>query len=87
MAQAAAAAAGLMTSQPPQPTPAMLAATQPRLHEPQINAAQAMGTGAEAGGELARARSIAQRLGITNLTDDEYDVPTYMRRQQQDPQV
>lgn len=33
--------------------------------------------------ELARARSIAQRLGITNLTDDEYDVPTYMRRQQE----
>lgn len=32
--------------------------------------------------ELARARAIAQRLGITNLTDDEYDVPTYMRRQQ-----
>ncbi|MBC7693465.1 MAG: cell division protein FtsZ [Methylotenera sp.] len=41
-----------------------------------------MGAGAEAGGELARARAIAQRLGITNLTDDEYDVPTYMRRQQ-----
>jgi hypothetical protein len=39
-----------------------------------------MGTGAE-GGELARARAIAQRLGITNLTDDEYDIPTYMRRQ------
>ena len=39
-----------------------------------------MGAGAE-GGELARARAIAQRLGITNLTDDEYDVPTYMRRQ------
>jgi cell division protein FtsZ len=33
--------------------------------------------------ELARARSIAQRLGITNLTDDGYDVPTYMRRQQE----
>jgi hypothetical protein len=34
-------------------------------------------------GELARARAIAQRLGITNLTDDEYDVPTYLRRQQE----
>jgi hypothetical protein len=33
--------------------------------------------------ELARARAIAQRLGITNLTDDEYDIPTYMRRQQE----
>ena len=32
--------------------------------------------------ELARARAIAQRLGITNLTDDEYDVPAYLRRQQ-----
>ncbi len=38
---------------------------------------------AESNGELARARSIAQRLGITNLTDDAYDVPTYMRRQQE----
>lgn len=34
-------------------------------------------------GEINRARAIAQRLGITNLTDDEYDVPTYMRRQQE----
>ena len=32
--------------------------------------------------ELARARAIAQRLGITNLTDEEYDIPAYMRRQQ-----
>lgn len=41
-----------------------------------------LGVGAE-GGELARARAIAQRLGITNLTDDEYDIPAYMRRQQE----
>jgi len=34
-------------------------------------------------GELARARAIAQRLGITNLADDEYDIPTYLRRQQE----
>lgn len=34
-------------------------------------------------GDVARARAIAQRLGITNLTDDEYDIPTYMRRQQE----
>jgi len=34
-------------------------------------------------GELARARAIAKRLGITNLTDDEYDIPTYIRRQQE----
>jgi cell division protein FtsZ len=34
-------------------------------------------------GELARARAIAQRLGITNLTEDEYEIPTYMRRQQE----
>jgi cell division protein FtsZ len=45
------------------------------------NAAPNIGIGAE-GGELARARAIAQRLGITNLTDDEYEIPTYMRRQQ-----
>jgi cell division protein FtsZ len=34
------------------------------------------------GSELARARAIAQRLGVTNLTDDEYEIPTYLRRQQ-----
>ena len=45
-----------------------------------------MGTGAEAG-ELARARAIAQRLGITNLTDDEYEVPTYMRRRGNEKEV
>lgn len=40
-----------------------------------------MGTGAE-GGELARARAIAIKLGVNSLTDDEYDIPTYMRRTQ-----
>jgi len=48
---------------------------------PQAPAAEGLST---AGGDLARARAIAQRLGITNLTDDEYDVPTYMRRQGKD---
>lgn len=48
--------------------------------------AKDVGTGAEAG-ELARARAIAQRLGITNLTDDEYDVPTYMRRRGTDSEL
>ena len=33
--------------------------------------------------EVARARAIAQRLGITNLTDDEYEIPAYMRRGQE----
>ena len=39
-------------------------------------------TGSAEGSELARARAIAQRLGVTNLTDDEYEIPTYLRRQQ-----
>ena len=51
---------------------------------PQAPAAEGLSTMATAGGDLARARAIAQRLGITNLTDDEYDVPTYMRRQNKD---
>ncbi len=48
-------------------------------------AAPSMATAALGGeaAELARARAIAQRLGITNLTDDEYDIPTYIRRQQE----
>lgn len=31
---------------------------------------------------LARAQQIARSLGVTNLTDDEYDIPTFIRRQQ-----
>lgn len=57
---------------PKDPTPGLAA----------VAATQAS-SGAEAG-ELARARSIAQRLGVTNLTEDEFDIPTYLRRSQQE---
>lgn len=36
---------------------------------------------------LARAQQIARSLGVTNLSDDEYDIPTFIRRQQQNPTV
>ena len=52
------------------------AVTQPGLAAP-------VATAPEGNSELARARAIAQRLGITNLTDDEYDIPTYLRRTQE----
>ena len=32
--------------------------------------------------ELARAQQIARSLGVTNLSDDEFDIPTFIRRQQ-----
>jgi cell division protein FtsZ len=51
---------------------------------PAVPASEGLAMG---GSDLARARAIAQRLGITNLTDDEYDVPTYMRRQQKDSEL
>ncbi len=51
---------------------------------PAVPVTEGLSTGSS---DLARARAIAQRLGITNLTDDEYDVPTYMRRQNRDQQV
>jgi hypothetical protein len=51
---------------------------------PSVPASEGLAT---MGGDLARARAIAQRLGITNLTDDEYDIPTYMRRQQKDQEI
>jgi hypothetical protein len=35
------------------------------------------------GTDLNRAKQIAQKLGLTNLTDDEYDIPTFIRRQQE----
>ncbi len=37
--------------------------------------------------DLARAQQIARSLGVTNLTDDEYDIPTFIRRQQQNPPI
>lgn len=84
------------TIMPPRPNAAMLAMANgaipsveildsregPTVSDLSAMAVGNIGIGAE-GGELARARAIAQRLGITNLTDDEYDIPTYMRRQQE----
>lgn len=81
---------------PPRPNAAMLAmangvqsATEvidsreaPTASDLSAMAVGTMGIGAE-GSELARARAIAQRLGITNLTDDEFEIPAYLRRQQE----
>jgi len=60
------------------------AVTQPGLAAPAAAQGPIQGAILGEGSELARARAIAQRLGITNLTDDEYDIPTYMRRQERD---
>ncbi len=42
-----------------------------------------VGATAKPQNDLDKARSIAQRLGITNLTDDNFDIPTYLRKQQE----
>jgi hypothetical protein len=76
------AAAGLEPKMGPMPREALDLRDGPTVSDLSAMASANMGAGAE-GGELARARAIAQRLGITNLTDDEYDVPTYLRRQQE----
>ncbi len=55
----------------------------PMIHAVEEPLVEAVLEAAPESQELARARAIAQRLGITNLTDDEYEVPTYMRRQQE----
>lgn len=34
--------------------------------------------------ELERAKQIARNLGVTNLNDEEYEIPTFIRRQQKD---
>jgi len=97
-AQMLATAAAIVKGQAPAPAPTLnelsMEVEEAPIREQQAapSAAQAAppvpgvttGLGAESvGSELARARAIAQRLGITNLTDDEYDIPTYMRRQQE----
>jgi len=32
--------------------------------------------------DVKKAKTLAQKLGLTNLTEDEYDIPTYLRKQQ-----
>ncbi len=96
LSSAMASAAPVMqtnTVAPPMPSAEMLAQAQNvaetvAQETAEIAAATAEGVEedlplAPAASELTRARAIAQRLGITNLTDDEYDIPTYMRRQQE----
>ncbi|MBI2711653.1 MAG: cell division protein FtsZ [Bdellovibrio sp.] len=72
--------------QVPPPNAAMLAAKPQTIQEEKLQTAShstlAAGIPNE-NSELARARAIAQRLGITNLTDDEFEIPTYMRRHQE----
>jgi cell division protein FtsZ len=90
--------AGFTSAMPPAPNAAMMQmqtaqqqqtqmqAQEAVVEEEQVEAAPGLAAAAptQEGGELARARAIAQRLGITNLTDDEYDVPTYLRRQERE---
>ncbi len=93
MLAAAAAAAGFKAAPVAQPEPEIEPQVQlEEVEAPKASSLSSMasmnqmtnGVTTEAeGAELARARAIAQRLGITNLTDDEYDIPTYMRRQQE----
>ncbi len=67
---------------PPAPTSELRAAAVEAVREE--NLVQPVVERVEAAeNDVARARSIAQRLGITNLTDDDYDIPTYLRRQQE----
>ncbi len=53
---------------------------EPRAPKEEAAGARAKDPRAES---LARAQQIARSLGVTNLTDDEYDIPTFIRRQQQ----
>jgi len=59
---------------PPPPSKAFFMSPVASTDSPPVAPVQ----GAE-GGELARARALATKLGVSNLTDDEYDIPTYIR--------
>ncbi len=41
--------------------------------------------GVASSAEVERAKQIARNLGVTNLNDEEYEIPTFLRRQQKDP--
>lgn len=42
---------------------------------------QGASTSSKNQGDVHRAKAIAQKLGLTNFTDDEYDIPTFIRKQ------
>lgn len=73
----------------PPPAPKAEAAAQQveMFEEPKAAPAAQDGTGARSrdtrAESIARAQQIARTLGVANLTDDEYDIPTFIRRQQQ----
>jgi cell division protein FtsZ len=73
------------------PTPATKMEQVEMFNEGEERMAKDEGIGARArdsrSESLARAQQIARSLGVTNLTDDEYDIPTFIRRQQQGPTV
>jgi cell division protein FtsZ len=57
---------------------------QPRKPEPPV-AEEGMGARSrdQRAESIAKAQHIARSLGVSSLTDDEYDIPTFIRRQQQ----
>lgn len=74
LSQNAAAARPATPAYPPQPSGATYRDHSPGLQNKAI--------------DLAKARALAQKLGLSNLTDDEeFDVPTFIRRQQQDQET
>lgn len=63
--------------------------TAPAAPSPEANKAKektSLDRSRERDTAIARAQQIARSLGVTNLSDDEYDIPTFIRRQQQPTQ-
>ncbi|MGZ3733708.1 MAG: cell division protein FtsZ [Bdellovibrionota bacterium] len=75
------------TAPPPAPAAAPTMEQVEMFSRPAPEAPAEEGTGArtrDARAEsIAKAQHIARSLGVSSLTDDEYDIPTFIRRQQQ----
>lgn len=54
---------------------------------PQVKDEAALARNKDIRADLARAQQIARSLGVTNLSDEEFDIPTFIRRQQNEKTI
>lgn len=54
---------------------------------PQVKDESALSRNKDIRADLARAQQIARSLGVTNLSDEEFDIPTFIRRQQNEKTI
>ncbi|HEY8278661.1 MAG TPA: cell division protein FtsZ [Bdellovibrionota bacterium] len=82
-AKAAAATSATAATAAPPPAPRMEQVEMFESSEPRSKEEPTGARKAARDESIAKAQHIARSLGVGSLTDDEYDIPTFIRRQQQ----